>query len=114
MKMFVPSALNVLNSLERKSDYVFVSRVQNMRVKSIRLIWKKICKLAKLTNVRHHDLRHTFASHAGNNGFSLPIIAKMLGHKDLKTTQRYAHLQQDPVNKAIDDVSLKIKKVMEL
>jgi site-specific recombinase XerD len=44
----------------------------------------------------------------------LPIITKMLGHKDLKTTQRYAHLHQDPVNKASDDVSSRIKKVMEL
>ena len=74
----------------------------------------KICKLANITNVRPHDLRHTFASHAVNHGFSLPIIAKMLGHKDLKTTQRYAHLNQDPVNKASDDVSSKIRKVMEM
>ena len=74
----------------------------------------KICKLANITNVRPQDLRHTFASHAINSGFSLPIIAKMLGHKDLKTTQRYAHLHQDPVNKASDDVSSRIKKVMEL
>ncbi len=109
-----PSALIILKSLEKKSDYVFVSRVQNKRITTIRLTWKKICKLAKLTNVRPHDLRHTFASHALNNGFSLPIIAKMLGHKDLKTTERYAHLHQDPINKAIDDVSLKIKKVMEI
>ena len=57
-----------------------------------------------------HDLRHTFASHAINSGFSLPIIAKMQGHADIKTTERYAHLHEDPINKAIDDVSLKLKK----
>ena len=109
-----PSAISILQSLERKSDYVFVSRVQNKRITDISLTWKKICNIAKLTDVRPHDLRHTFASHAVNNGFSLPIIAKMLGHKDLKTTQRYAHLHEDPVKKANDDVSLKLKKVMEL
>ena len=109
-----PSALSILKSLEKKSEYVFVSRIENKRITTIRLTWKKICKLAKLTNVRPHDLRHTFASYAINSGYSLPIIAKMLGHADIKTTERYAHLHQDPINKAIDDVSLKIKKVMEL
>ena len=109
-----PSALSILKSLERKSDYVFVSRVENKQITTIRLTWKKICKIAGLNDVRPHDLRHTFASHAINNGYSLPIIAKMLGHADIKTTERYAHLHQDPINKAIDDVSLKIKKVMEL
>jgi len=88
--------------------------VENKRITTIRLTWKKICKIAGLSDVRLHDLRHTFASHAVNNGFSLPIIAKILGHKDLKTTQRYAHLNQDPVNKASDDVSSKIRKVMEM
>jgi len=107
-----PSAISILQSLERKSDYVFVSRVQNKRITDISLTWKKICNIAELKNVRPHDLRHTFASHAVNNGFSLPIIAKMLGHKDLKTTQRYAHLHEDPVKKANDNVSLKLKKVM--
>ena len=109
-----PSAISILQSLERKSDYVFVSRVQNKRITDISLTWKKICNIAELKNVRPHDLRHTFASHAVNNGFSLPIIAKMLGHKDLKTTQRYAHLHEDPVKKANDDVSLKLQKVMQL
>jgi len=91
-----------------------VSRVQNKRITDISLTWKKICKIAKLKNVRPHDLRHTFASHAVNNGFSLPIIAKMLGHKDLKTTQRYAHLHEDPVNKAVDEISLKFKNILEI
>ena len=109
-----PSALSILKLLERKSDYVFVSRVENKQITTIRLTWKKICKIAGLTKVRPHDLRHTFASHAINNGYSLPIIAKMLGHADIKTTERYAHLHEDPINKAIDDVSLRIKKVMEL
>jgi len=103
-----------LKSLEKKSDYVFVSRVQNKRITTIRLTWKKICKIAGLSDVRLHDIRHTFASHAVNNGYSLPIIAKMLGHKDLKTTQRYAHLHQDPISKASNDISLKIKKAMEM
>jgi len=109
-----PSAMSILQSLERKSDYVLVSRVENKKITDISLTWKKICKIAGLTNVRPHDLRHTFASHAVNNGFSLPIIAKILGHKDLKTTQRYAHLHEDPVKKANDEVSLKLKKVMEI
>ena len=109
-----PSAMSILQSLERKSDYVLVSRVENKKITDICLNWKKICKIAALTNVRPNDLRHTFASHAVNNGFSLPIIAKMLGHRDIKTTQRYAHLHEDPVKRANDEVSLKLKKVMEL
>ena len=109
-----PTALEVLSSLERKSDYVFASQEQDKQVSTVRHTWMKICKLTNITNVRPHDLRHTFASHAINSGFSLPIIAKMLGHADIKTTERYAHLHQDPINKAIDDVSLKIKKVMEI
>ena len=109
-----PTALSILASLEKKSAYVFVSRVENKQITTIRLTWKKICKIAGLADVRPHDLRHTFASHAVNYGYSLPIIAKLLGHADTKTTERYVHLDEDPIKKANDDVSLKLKKVMEL
>jgi len=107
-----PSAMSILQSLEKKSDYIFVSRVQNKKITGISTTWKKIRKIADLTNVRPHDLRHTFATHAVNDGLSLPIIAKILGHKDLKTTQRYAHLHEDPVKKANNKVSLKLKKAL--
>ena len=109
-----PSAIDILNSLPRHAGYVFRSPRQNKRLTTLRCLWKKICKLTELKDFRLHDLRHTYASFAVSGGFSLPIIAKMLGHADIKTTERYAHLHQDPVNKAIDDVSLKIKKVMEI
>ena len=93
---------------------MFKSSIQNKKLTPLRHVWKKICKLAEINDVRVHDLRHTYASYAVSKGYSLPVIAKMLGHADIKTTERYAHLHQDPINKAIDDVSLKIKKVMEL
>jgi integrase len=109
-----PSAIEILHSLPKQEGFVFRSTRQNKKLTTLRCLWKKICRIAELKDFRLHDLRHTYASFAVSGGFSLPIIAKMLGHADIKTTERYAHLHQDPINKAIDDVSLKIKKVMEL
>ena len=109
-----PVAFDILNALPSEEGFVFHSPRENKRLTTLRCLWKKICGITDLKDYRLHDLRHTYASFAVSGGFSLPIIAKMLGHADIKTTERYAHLHQDPVNKAIDDVSLKIKKVMEI
>jgi integrase len=109
-----PSAIEILNSLPKQEGFVFRSSRQNKKLTTLRCVWKKICRIADLKDFRLHDLRHTYASFAVSGGFSLPIIAKMLGHADIKTTERYAHLHQDPVNKACDVVSLKIKKVMDM
>ncbi len=53
--------------------------------------------MAGLEDVRLHDLRHSFASVAVSGGASLPIIGALLGHTNSATTQRYAHLSDDPV-----------------
>lgn len=45
--------------------------------------------------MRIHDLRHTFASTLVNHGVSLYEVQKLLGHANIKTTERYAHLQQE-------------------
>lgn len=55
-----------------------------------------------LMDVRLHDLRHSFASVAAASGDGLLIIGKMLGHSDVKTTARYAHLTDSPVKAAAD------------
>ena len=62
--------------------------------------------------MRIHDLRHTFASVAVSGGQSLPMIGKLLGHTQVQTTARYAHLATDPVKQAADDVSATIGAAM--
>jgi integrase len=54
--------------------------------------------------VRIHDLRHTYASILASSGLSLPIIGRLLGHTQAATTQRYAHLMDDPLRAATERV----------
>jgi len=53
-------------------------------------------------HVRLHDLRHSFASLSVNGGASLPMIGALLGHSQVSTTARYAHLADDPLRKVND------------
>jgi integrase len=61
-----------------------------------------------LVDVRIHDLRHSFASGAVALGESLPMIGKLLGHTQVQTTARYAHLAADPIKAAAERVSSNI------
>ena len=54
-------------------------------------IWYRLRKEAGLDDVRLHDLRHTYASHAVMQGMPLPVVAKLLGHAQTTMTLRYAH-----------------------
>jgi len=63
--------------------------------------WKTAVKNAGLSNVRLHDLRHTFASRLVQLGVPLLAVSKLLGHASLKMTMRYAHLAPDNLDDAI-------------
>jgi site-specific recombinase XerD len=71
-------------------------------------VWERIRSAAGLSDVRLHDLRHSFASIAVSGGASLPIIGALLGHAHSATTQRYAHLSDDPLRAASDAVGNQI------
>lgn len=60
-----------------------------------------------------HDLRHSFASWAASGGTSLYMVAAMLGHRQAATSQRYAHLAQDPVKQAADRTAAEIAAALE-
>ena len=60
-------------------------------------VWERVRARAELTDVRIHDLRHTFASAAVAAGQGLPMIGKLLGHTQVATTARYTHLAADPL-----------------
>jgi integrase len=62
--------------------------------------WAAVRKRASLDGVRIHDLRHTHASFGAAGGLGLPVIGKLLGHKQVATTARYAHLDIDPQRRA--------------
>jgi integrase len=75
-------------------------------------VWEKLRASAGLPDVRLHDLRHTFASFGVAGGLSLPLIAAILGHRDVKTTQQYAHLADSPVKAAADRTAAAIEGAM--
>ena len=103
-------ALEILANLTRQegSEYVFPSFGGSTHYVGTPRVWTKIRAAAGLDDVRLHDLRHSFASIAVSGGASLPIIGALLGHSDSATTQRYAHLHDDPLKAASDAVGGRI------
>ena len=71
--------------------------------------WVRIRKRAGLEDMRLHDCRHSFASRALALGESLPMIGRLLGHSQVATTARYAHLARDSVREAAQRVSDRIE-----
>jgi len=71
--------------------------------------WDRIRKRAGLADLRLHDLRHSFASFLVNNGKRLYEIQKLLGHTNLRSTQRYSHLSHERLGQAAEVVASIVK-----
>ena len=74
------------------NPYVFCGDKPGTHLFSVQAMWGRIRKQAGITDVRIHDLRHSFASFMIKNGVSLFEVSKLLGHRNINTTMRYAHL----------------------
>jgi integrase len=103
-------ALQVLADIKRldKSPFVFPAHRSDGHYEGTPKVWRIIRSMAGIDDVRLHDLRHSFASIAVSGGASLPIIGALLGHTNSATTQRYAHLHDDPLKAASEAVGGKI------
>jgi integrase len=103
-------AIDVLENIGRLQDnpWVIVGALPGARLSDLQPFWRRVRARAGLKDVRIHDLRHTFASTAVASGQGLPMIGKLLGHTQVQTTARYAHLAADPVKSAADQVSASI------
>lgn len=95
----------------RMPKYVIPGHVKGQPLVNIQKPWQKIRKTAALPDVRLHDLRHTYASVAAGLGMSLPLIGKLLGHKEQATTARYAHLSQDPIRVAAGAIDMEFERL---
>jgi integrase len=99
-------ARDLLATISRgDSDFVFPDARKDGHAEVDYNIWARIRVAAGLDDVRLHDLRHTFGSHAAMNGVSQPTIAMVLGHALFETTDRYTHLSDSSVRDAIGRVS---------
>jgi len=99
-------ALKVLTDLPRepKNPYVIVGRNTGKHLINLQKPWRRIRKAAGFSDLRIHDLRHSFASFAVGAGVPLALIGGLLGHRSVQTTARYAHLANDALKRATDVV----------
>ena len=75
-------------------------------------LWYRVRREAGIEDVRLHDLRHTVASQAAMNGVPLPVVARLLGHSDVRMTMRYAHVGDREIEAAAERVGQAIDAIM--
>jgi integrase len=91
-------------NLKEASDYIFPNPNTLKPFTSIYFSWDAARKRAGMPDLRVHDLRHSFASFLVNAGRSLYEVQELLGHADIKTTSRYAHLSRERLSAAVECV----------
>jgi len=102
-----PAAVEVLAELPTMdgNPWVFPGKWKGARRVNINDSWDRVRRRAGLKDVRLHDLRHTFASRALALGEGLPMIGKLLGHRKIDTTARYAHLARESIRASTANVA---------
>lgn len=109
----IPLSLGALDTLRiakshieqtGSSEYIFPNPNTLKPFNSFFFSWDAARKRADLPELRVHDLRHSFASFLVNAGRSLYEVQELLGHADIKTTSRYAHLSRERLNAAVECV----------
>ncbi len=109
-------AMAVLSDLPRIGKYVIASDSAGTEDEKpradLKRPWATVTRRAGLEGVRLHDLRHTHASYGIGASFGLPIVGKLLGHTQLRTTERYAHLETDPLRRASNAIGSTLAAAM--
>ena len=107
-----PPAVELIERLRktRKGKFVFPGGKPGESISTLLHVWNYVKERAQLApdekgrEARIYDLRHTFATVAVGGGYNLPLIGKMLGHTQSRTTQRYAHSPDDALKQAVDKI----------
>ncbi|MDE0391590.1 MAG: tyrosine-type recombinase/integrase [Rhodospirillales bacterium] len=115
-RIFLSASVRAIleRQLQSGSPYVFPSPVDSRRPLSRNLpLWPLVRKEAGIEDVRLHDLRHTFASHAVLQGVPLPVVSRLLGHKQPSMTLRYAHVGDRETEAAAERIGAVIARVLD-
>jgi integrase len=109
------AALELLHGIHRdpKSDFVLPTAKGDGHLVGLQKTWKRVRAEANLADLRLHDLRHSFASFAVADGNTLFMVGKVLGHKQARTTEGYAHLADDPLRAVANRTAARIAAAMK-
>lgn len=113
--VFLSTRAQAILERQPRSDsaFVFPSLKNPSRSRSRELsLWRKVRKQAGISDVRLHDLRHTFASFAVRRGVSLPVVSRLLGHTKTSTTLRYAHISDRDIEAAAERLGRAIGTIL--
>lgn len=113
----VPIPPNLSDILREKvkasrSGYVFENPETGKPFTDMKRAWRKAVKAAGLKDLRFHDLRHTFATYALLNSRDLRTVQELLGHKDMRMTQRYTHVLDKQKRAVASQVSAYVDKAL--
>jgi integrase len=93
----------VAKARENGWQYIFTNPRTGTRYKSVKRAFRSACKDAGIANLRFHDLRHTFASNAGDDpNVTLPALMETLGHRDPRTTMQYTHANRQGMLRVVE------------
>ena len=113
MRPLAHAACDVLRSLTRTGELVFVATRGTGRMLGFLKLWARIAKLGELpADVTPHTLRHSFASLANDLGYSEPTIAALIGHQGRSITSRYIHSADPLLLAAADAVANRTAELM--
>jgi integrase len=96
----------------KDNPWVIAGTLKGKHLSDLQPFWQRVRARAGLKDCRIHDLRHTFASTAVASGQGLPMIGKLLGHTQVQTTARYAHLAAEPVRNAADMIATSLQDAL--
>ena len=108
------SIINQQSSVSGQSAFVFPAASDSSKPRSEELsVWRKVRRIAALEDVRLHDLRHTFASHAVLAKVPLPVVAYLLGHRQVRMTLRYAHVNDHEAESAAERIGKRLSDLID-
>ncbi|MEW5728281.1 MAG: site-specific integrase, partial [Pseudomonadota bacterium] len=107
------AAARIIADLPRRSEWVLPSSRTDGPIIGLQKAWEMVRVWCGVEDARIHDLRHSFATYAVSDGASLYLVGKALGHKQSRTTERYAHVADDPVKAVADRTAGRLAALMD-
>lgn len=99
-----PVVIEVLKSIKRTSEYVFINPITDRQwsTSSFSREWNNIRNKAEMSNLKFHELRHTFCTRLVKNKTPMPVVKELMTHSDVKTTMVYTHVDLFDMVNAVD------------